>query len=83
MDGTLDGVPELLLERKYVARWKELLDITMAQIRTGHSDINPYAATSPVECFAVISEYFFEQPEVFQSGHPELNEMLRRIFIRK
>jgi MtfA peptidase len=83
MDGTLDGVPELLVERKYVARWKELLDITMGQIRTGQSDINPYAATSPVECFAVISEYFFEQPEVFQSAHPELNEMLRRIFIRK
>jgi MtfA peptidase len=83
MDGTLDGVPELLLERKYVGRWKELLDITMNQIRAGQSDINAYAATSPVECFAVISEYFFEQPDVFQSAHPELNELLRRIFIRK
>jgi MtfA peptidase len=83
MDGTLDGVPELLLERKYVGRWKELLDITMNQVRAGQSDINAYAATSPVECFAVISEYFFEQPDVFQSTHPELNELLRRIFIRK
>jgi MtfA peptidase len=83
MDGTLDGVPELLLERKYVGRWKELLDITMNQVRAGQSDINAYAATSPVECFAVISEYFFEQPDVFQSAHPELNELLRRIFIRK
>jgi MtfA peptidase len=83
MDGTLDGVPELLLERKYLARWKELLEITMDQVRRGQSEINPYAATSPVECFAVISEYFFEQPETFQSAHPELNEMLRRIFIRK
>jgi MtfA peptidase len=83
MDGTLDGVPELLLERKFVPRWKELIDITMDQIRQGHSDINPYGATSPVECFAVISEYFFEQPEVFRSAHPELNEMLTTIFIRK
>ena len=83
MDGTLDGVPELLLERKYVARWKELIETTMQQIRSGQSDINPYAATSPVECFAVISEYFFEQPEMFRSAHPELNEMLTRIFIRK
>jgi Mlc titration factor MtfA (ptsG expression regulator) len=83
MDGSLDGVPELLLERKHVARWKELLEITMEQIRRGQSDINPYGATSPVECFSVIAEYFFEQPETFQSAHPELNEMLRRIFIRK
>ena len=83
MDGTLDGVPELLLERKYVARWKELIDMTMEEIRRGQSDINPYAATSAVECFPVISEYFFEQPEAFRSSHPELNEMLTRIFIRK
>jgi len=83
MDGTLDGVPELLLERKYIAEWKELIQSTMEGIRRGSSDINPYAATSPVECFAVISEYFFEQPEAFQINHPELNEYLKRIFIRK
>lgn len=83
MDGTLDGVPEILLERKYVSRWKELLELTMEQIRQGRSDINPYGATSPVECFAVLAEYFFEQPEVFRSLHPELSEMLGRIFVRK
>ncbi|HTM94112.1 MAG TPA: M90 family metallopeptidase [Flavisolibacter sp.] len=83
MDGTLDGVPEILLERKYVGRWKELLEETMNQIRNGSSDINPYGATSAVECFAVIAEYFFEQPELFRSNHPELSEMLTRIFIRR
>jgi Mlc titration factor MtfA (ptsG expression regulator) len=83
MDGSLDGVPEILLERKYVTRWKELIDQTMDQIRNGRSDINPYGATSAVECFAVISEYFFEQPERFRSFYPELHEMLTRIFIRK
>jgi Mlc titration factor MtfA (ptsG expression regulator) len=83
MDGNLDGVPEILLERKFISRWKELMEITMEQIRRGQSDINPYAATSPVECFSVLAEYFFEQPSLFQSVHPELNEMLTRIFIRK
>jgi MtfA peptidase len=83
MDGSLDGVPEILLERKYVARWKELLETTMNQIRSGRSDINPYGATSPVECFAVIAEYYFEQPERFGAHHPELNEMLTRIFVRR
>lgn len=83
MDGTLDGVPELLLERKFIPRWKELLENTMESIRHGESDIDPYGATSPVECFAVISEYFFEQPDLFREHHPELHEMVVRIFVRK
>jgi MtfA peptidase len=83
MDGTLDGVPELLLERKYVARWKQLIEWEMENIRSNVSDIDPYGATSQVEFFAVASEYFFEQPELFRSKHPELNEVLTRIFIRK
>jgi MtfA peptidase len=82
MDGTLDGVPEILLERKYVPHWQQLLQVTMNQIRRGESDIDPYAATSPVECFAVLSEYFFENPELFRYNHPGLNEMLQRIFVR-
>ena len=83
MDGTLDGVPELLLERKYIAQWKELLEEEMNAIRTGQSDIDAYAATSPVECFAVIAEYFFEQPEAFKTEHQQLAQMLQRIFVKK
>lgn len=83
MDGTLDGVPELLLERKYVERWKALLEQTMRDIRSGASDIDAYGATGPVECFAVTTEYFFTQPEAFAARHPDLNEMMRRIFVRK
>ncbi|MDB5207943.1 MAG: zinc-dependent peptidase [Flavisolibacter sp.] len=83
MDGTLDGVPELLLERKYVAQWKQLLEATMQSIRQGRSDIDAYGATSPVECFAVLAEYYFEQPEAFRSSHPELAGMMQRIFVRR
>ncbi len=83
MDGTLDGVPELLLQRKSIVQWQNLIQLTMEQIRRGESDIDIYGATSPVECFAVISEYFFEQPELFSSNHPELNEMLQLIYVRK
>ena len=83
MDGTLDGVPEILLERKYIAQWQQLTYFTMEQIRRGESDIDIYGATSPVEFFAVASEYFFEQRELFRSNHPQLNEMMERIFIRK
>jgi MtfA peptidase len=83
MDGTIDGIPELLLERKYIPEWQQLIQSTMEQIRRGESDIDAYGATSPVECFAVASEYFFEQPELFRSKYPELYVMLQRIFRRK
>jgi hypothetical protein len=82
LDGTLDGIPELLLERKYVTHWQQLIQLTMESIRRGESDINPYGATSPVECFAVMAEYFFENPELFRYNHPELYEMMQRIFVR-
>lgn len=82
MDGTLDGVPELLLERKHVNQWQMLMQIEMERIRQGVSDIDLYGATGPVEFFAVAAEYFFEQPEAFRLNHPSLNEMLQRFFLR-
>ena len=80
MDGTMDGVPEIILERKYVQQWKNLMDSTIWQMKTYGSDINMYGATSPVEFFAVISEYYFEQPELLKANHSELYEMLIKIY---
>lgn len=80
MDGTMDGVPDIILERKYKEQWKGLMDTTIRQMRTYGSDINMYGATSPVEFFAVISEYFFEQPVLLKANHPDLYEMLVKIY---
>lgn len=80
MDGTMDGVPEIILERKYVKEWKQLMETTIQEMKNSASDIHIYGATSPVEFFAVIAEYFFEQPELLKENHPELYWMLVRIF---
>ena len=80
MDGTMDGVPEIILERKYVNQWKNLMETTIVQMKTYGSDIDMYGATNTAEFFAVISEYFFEQPDQLQSNHPDLFEMLERIY---
>lgn len=80
MDGTFDGVPEILLERKYVPHWKNLLQQTMQQIANGHSDIDHYATTNEAECFAVLCEYFFTQPLLFKNNHYELYQVMQRIF---
>src|SRR5262249_16598084 len=80
MDGALDGVPEIILERKYVDRWTNLMNETIQQMRMHGSDIDMYGATNPVEFFPLISEYFFEQPRSLKANHRGLFEMLERIF---
>ncbi len=80
MDGTVDGVPEIILERKYTREWKSLMEATIQQMKTYGSDIDMYGATNSAEFFAVISEYFFEQPEHLLVHHPDLFEMLERIY---
>ena len=80
MDGTMDGVPEIILERKYVDRWKELMQKTIEQMKTTGTDINMYGATNTTEFFAVISEYYFEQPDLLKINHPEVFQMLVKIY---
>ena len=42
--------------------------------------IEPYAATSPAEFFAVTTELFFERPEALAAERPELYEQLKRCY---
>lgn len=44
------------------------------------SEIDPYAAESPAEFFAVFSEYFFEWPELVFRHYPAVYEQLRRFY---
>jgi Mlc titration factor MtfA (ptsG expression regulator) len=80
MDGTMDGVPEIILERRFIPRWISLMNTTIQQMKSYPSDIDMYGATNHAEFFAVISEYFFERPDLLKANHPELSEMLERIY---
>lgn len=79
-DGAVDGIPEFLLPARYTLPWLNKIHETIKQIMENRSDINPYGATNQAEFFAVVSEYFFERPDLLQSKHPELYEMLVTIF---
>ncbi|MEO9021552.1 MAG: M90 family metallopeptidase [Ginsengibacter sp.] len=79
-DGDVDGLPEALLHRKYNTQWLELVNRNIVTILSGYSDINYYGASNRAEFFAVASEYFFNCPELFKENHPELFEMMNRIF---
>lgn len=79
-DGAVDGIPEFLVERQYVIPWLNLMHGKIKDIMMDKSDINPYGATNEAEFFAVASEYFFERPDLLHEKHPELYELLTKIF---
>ncbi|NHA02215.1 zinc-dependent peptidase [Mucilaginibacter sp. HC2] len=81
-DGATDGIPENLLAHDYVLPWLKMIHLEIHKIEEGRSDINPYAATSEAEFFAVAAEYFFQKPEELKHKHPELYEMLFMMFMR-
>lgn len=79
-DGETDGVPERLAEHVYTLPWLHLIKNEMNKIRRGSSDINPYAITNNAEFLAVVSEYFFNNPEEFQQKHQELYQTLVQFY---
>lgn len=82
-DGSIDGIPEYLMNRQEIAPWLELIKTEIEHIRENkkeHRDINSYAGTNQAEFFAVITEYFFEKPDQLKEHHPELYEDLKHIF---
>ncbi|MBL7719705.1 MAG: zinc-dependent peptidase [Flavipsychrobacter sp.] len=80
MDGDTDGWPEALLPYAYARPWLQHIYHDIRRVRAGKTDIDPYGATSEAEFFAVVSEYFFKQPERMQDKHPELYKLLNDIF---
>jgi len=44
--------------------------------------IDPYAAESPAEFFAVLSEYLFEAPDVLQQAYPEVYGQMARFYLQ-
>jgi len=80
MDGQVDGIPQVLLERQYVIPWINMIEQKIEDMLRKRNDIHPYAHTSRIEFFAVLSEYFFERPRLLRKKHPLLYDMLLEIF---
>ncbi len=82
-DGSIDGVPNFLLEQPAVMPWLDLINKEINNIREQDSELRTYAATNNSEFFAVASEYFFERPDLLEESHPELFALLGKIFSAK
>lgn len=80
-DGSVDGIPEYLLEKPYIIPWVKQMRQEIGKMRTRDGDIDPYGATNEAEFFAVIAEYFFEKPQALKEKHPALYDMLEKMFL--
>lgn len=83
-DGDVDGAPPLGHRSRYRA-WARVLGEEYAELVArvdAHRpvDIDRYAATSPPEFFAVVTEMFFERPTALERRHPALYDELRQFF---
>lgn len=83
-NGAADGFPPLHREmsnrswtRLMSAAFEDLQRCCEAGIDVG---IDCYAATSPAEYFAVISEVFFERPELLQRRYPQVYELFLQYY---
>lgn len=79
-DGATDGLPEYMIPKDLVEPWMKHMHQAINAIRSGHSDINPYAGTNEAEFLAVISEYFFQKPEFLHEHHPDLYAILVKVY---
>lgn len=80
LNGEVDGFP--CLHRGMSARvWNQVFTAAFDRLnarldRTGQAPVDAYAAESPGEFFAVLSEYFFELPAVVRTEYPAVYEQL-------
>jgi hypothetical protein len=79
-DGTIDGIPSIIMKNQSVIPWLNLIKKNTAEMLEGKSDINVYGATNHQEFLAVVSEYFFERPSLLKEKHPELYDILAKVF---
>jgi MtfA peptidase len=79
-DGEIDGIPKAIMPPELVDAWIKRVGRNIKEIYDHDSDISTYGATSESEFFAVVTEYFFEKPDVMKVKHPELYDILSKTY---
>ena len=84
LNGDADGMPALhsgMAENDWQAVFSTAYDDFCRRVDSGEDTlIDPYASDDPGEFFAVLSESFFEIPDVVAGEYPALYDLLRRYY---
>ncbi|MCK9608684.1 MAG: zinc-dependent peptidase [Methylomonas sp.] len=84
LDGSSNGIPPLYYHM-LIPEWTTALSEAYAELQLNvqhhqRTCMNPYAANSPAEFFAVLSEYFFTAPEVVLTNFPLVYRQLEQYY---
>ncbi len=86
LNGSADGLPPLHPRMK-IKQWADVLssayDVLRQQVAHHHrTRIDAYAATTPAEFFAVVSEYFFAAPDILKQHCPNVYQQLAQFYLQ-
>jgi Mlc titration factor MtfA (ptsG expression regulator) len=83
-NGAMDGCPRLhrdMLAADWRAAFRPAYEDFSRRVDGGEDTmLDPYAAEAPEEFFAVMSEVFFEQPEILNSEYPAVYGQLAAFY---
>lgn len=78
-DGEIDGVPPTVTAETFDP-WVRWVGEELKRDDVQGEHIDNYAYTNEAEYFAVLTEYFFENPKVLEKKNPKLYRMLRKMY---
>lgn len=79
-DGRMDGIMLQVMKEIDITPWLHVIRSKMNEISQGNSSIRHYGTTNEAEFLAVVSEYFFENPNDMREKHPALYMALDSFF---
>ena len=83
-NGTANGLPRLhsgMRTEEWGGAFVPAYEDFCRRVDAGEETaIDPYAAENPAEFFAVLTEYFFELPEVLHAAYPAVFNQMRQFF---
>ncbi len=82
-DGKIDGMMGKVMDELDIMPWLHLIQMKMKEIDFGDSSIRDYGSANKAEFLAVVSEFFFENPEQLKKEHPELYRTLDQFYHKK
>ena len=83
LDGAMDGTPPLprAWQQAWARDFQRAYDAFARDVDEGHgTDLDPYAAESPEEFFAVCTEYHVSDPALLRRALPEVASHLERLY---
>jgi MtfA peptidase len=76
----INEVTSIIMPPELIRPWIHLMYREIEKIKLRNSDINFCGINNHAAFFAIVCEYFFENPKKFEENHRELHQLLSKTF---